>query len=600
MQLSESCGEVKAEGPLLRYGSWEQVECENNSARMDSVNSKYVESLGQDSSLLISSSAISEALEDLNENCFLDQWSPAFENFMKFYENSHQTEKFNSHEHHIQHTDDIHSEYLINTADNTLPGVTTNTSIDENHNNIQAQFPYDYMYGDYNYGTYGHILPNLDFNSKNLSNPVPFHGLSLPMNSNEYDFCAGEAIASTPTNSDFGSEAVGDGSFLDWSLQSPADHSTVTHEMTFKDLLQQDNPSESPQSSPTDSPNSSIVIESAEVDYTASSPTFVPTHMKNSYPELCNINIVKDRPYISHTSNSTVTDINTSKNLSAKEPVTQHKSTLNHPELSSQQEVSRKSSSSPTETKPRKSAGPVPTEQAEARVCRWVDCGAVFYHRAQLSRHIERAHVDQRRGDDFTCFWAACARKHRPFNARYKLLIHMRVHSGERPNRCTFPGCGKAFSRLENLKIHQRSHTGERPYVCGRRCGKAFSNSSDRAKHQRTHLTAKPYKCSVPRCNKSYTDPSSLRKHVKNHSAQDQLLARTKITCTPSEDCSSHMNGDTCSSSKDGSTNLSSKDGDVVRFSLRCHLLSRKPAGGDLGVAPLADLPQEDLDTWIN
>lgn len=31
----------------------------------------------------------------------------------------------------------------------------------------------------------------------------------------------------------------------------------------------------------------------------------------------------------------------------------------------------------------------------------------------------------------------------------------------------------------------------------------------------------KPYACSVPGCNKRYTDPSSLRKHVKNHNQKD-------------------------------------------------------------------------------
>lgn len=40
----------------------------------------------------------------------------------------------------------------------------------------------------------------------------------------------------------------------------------------------------------------------------------------------------------------------------------------------------------------------------------------------------------------------------------------------------------------------------------------------------------KPYACQVPDCVKRYTDPSSLRKHVKNHTIKDQLNARRKST----------------------------------------------------------------------
>ncbi|XP_064928176.1 zinc finger protein GLIS1 isoform X4 [Columba livia] len=159
------------------------------------------------------------------------------------------------------------------------------------------------------------------------------------------------------------------------------------------------------------------------------------------------------------------------------------------------------------------------------QVCRWIDCSATYEQQDELVRHIEKTHIDQRKGEDFTCFWAGCVRRYKPFNARYKLLIHMRVHSGEKPNKCMFEGCNKAFSRLENLKIHLRSHTGEKPYLCQHPgCQKAFSNSSDRAKHQRTHLDTKPYACQIPGCSKRYTDPSSLRKHVKAHSAKEQQL----------------------------------------------------------------------------
>ncbi|XP_025727668.2 zinc finger protein GLIS1 isoform X2 [Callorhinus ursinus] len=162
---------------------------------------------------------------------------------------------------------------------------------------------------------------------------------------------------------------------------------------------------------------------------------------------------------------------------------------------------------------------------AGRQACRWVDCCAAYEQQEELVRHIEKSHIDQRKGEDFTCFWAGCVRRYKPFNARYKLLIHMRVHSGEKPNKCMFEGCSKAFSRLENLKIHLRSHTGEKPYLCQHPgCQKAFSNSSDRAKHQRTHLDTKPYACQIPGCSKRYTDPSSLRKHVKAHSAKEQQV----------------------------------------------------------------------------
>ncbi|XP_042200097.1 zinc finger protein GLI1-like [Callorhinchus milii] len=148
--------------------------------------------------------------------------------------------------------------------------------------------------------------------------------------------------------------------------------------------------------------------------------------------------------------------------------------------------------------------------------CHWEGCAKEFDTQDQLVHHINNEHIHGEK-KEFVCHWRDCSREQRPFKAQYMLVVHMRRHTGEKPHKCTFEGCNKAYSRLENLKTHLRSHTGEKPYVCEHEgCNKAFSNASDRAKHQnRTHSNEKPYVCKIPGCTKRYTDPSSLRKHVK-------------------------------------------------------------------------------------
>ncbi|XP_051159705.1 transcription factor IIIA-like [Leptopilina boulardi] len=102
----------------------------------------------------------------------------------------------------------------------------------------------------------------------------------------------------------------------------------------------------------------------------------------------------------------------------------------------------------------------------------------------------------------------------------------------EKKFRCTYPGCKIKFVKPSKLKRHICMHTGERPFACNfNDCDKAYTNNSYLIRHKLTHGDMKEkFLCSY--CKTAFSSPQSLKRHCSSVHEDPLKLHHFKRKCT--------------------------------------------------------------------
>ena len=62
------------------------------------------------------------------------------------------------------------------------------------------------------------------------------------------------------------------------------------------------------------------------------------------------------------------------------------------------------------------------------------------------------------------------------------------IKQGVRQYQCSYPSCGKMYSKSSHVEAHYRTHTGEKPFACDHPdCGRRFTRSDELTRHKRKH-----------------------------------------------------------------------------------------------------------------
>ena len=147
-----------------------------------------------------------------------------------------------------------------------------------------------------------------------------------------------------------------------------------------------------------------------------------------------------------------------------------------------------------------------------------VKCTKTFADKKGLWLHVDDKHPEVRNPQILLCNHCG-----KTFTVKIKLNQHVQMYhelSIKEKIIIQCKHCEFNVSNTTRFKVHMRKHTGEKPEIC-QHCGIGFSEKNTLKNHESLHTGEKPFKCKI--CPSEFAQRGGLKSHVRAHHKEETL-----------------------------------------------------------------------------